>query len=413
MTSTKEAVRHGGRAAVFSLGNLAFLVAQFVLLTLVARLGDPLLLGAYGLSMAILNPLFFLANFGMRRALAVDMSGRFVFSTYRKARNYLIAASLILALIILPILPEDTEVRIVFAILLVAKIADSMCDLEYGFLLRQMAPHRIGVSFTLRGALSVLLYIAAFLVTSDAVWSLLTLPAGWIAVYLFHDRRYRRRITRDQAQGSGAGVTALLLHLWPLALGDAMIQFQQSFPRLMVERTFDLATLGALLPGFQVYTLVLALGNSVTQAILPHLANRIHAQDWEGIGGTVIRTMALALPVLAIGILLSYLLGPFMIELVFGHEYALSGEALGLLSLAWTFRLLGVVLQNYVLAGGRFSALFRVQIAVSLIHLIAVIGLWYLIGLNGIFWGLIAGNAAFLAAMVWEMRTRGASRKRN
>ena len=147
------------RTAAFSSGTAFFLFGQLVFMTLLARLGDPVIFGAYTLATALLNPLFFLARMGMRSAQATETSGELAFQTYRGLQYLLILMAIIVTLGMIHFLSTDEVVTFVLLAIAAAKVAETISDLHYGLFLRYQKQNDIAISLIARSFLSVLFFI--------------------------------------------------------------------------------------------------------------------------------------------------------------------------------------------------------------------------------------------------------------
>jgi len=395
-----------GKTALFAGGNLLYMLGQFVFLTLLARLSDPFVVGVYGLANALLNPLFFMTKMGMRQAQAADASDSFAFATYKTLRTRFLVVAVLISLAMIPFLPPGPAVVLIFTALVGAKLAEASADLYYGLMLQRGAQGIAGVSMTLRAIACVACFLGIYAATKRADWAVLGMPLGWFAVFFLHDLPRSRPLLpgTDVAPRVGETPMSLLKVLWPLAIGGAIGQIQQSFPRVLVNHAFDTETLGAIVPGLQVHVMAVMLGMSVCQSLLPSVARQLQNGNPNAAVRQVKRILMLIVPLLVVGVLICQFWGGWLIALVFGKGFELSGEFLGVLALSWSFRIAANVIQNLVFGTGRYHSVLAISSVVTAVLVAASLILWPLIGFAGILWGLAIGSGAHLAMATWQAR---------
>lgn len=398
--------RLAGQAAKFTFGNLVYMGGQFVFLTLLARLGNPALVGAYGLATAILNPMFFFTKLGMRRAQAADSTEAFTFSSYQTLRNVVLVLAFIAGLACVPFLPAEEGMLFVFVAILVSRVAESSADLYYGFLLQRQAQGIIAMSLILRAVACVAAYLALYWITGSPLYAVAGMPLGWMLVYFAYDRPQSEALMPQDGRErpDRATLWALFNMLLPLGISGGLSQIQQSLPRLLVGQVLDIETLGAIVPALQVHVMVIVLGQSVAQSLLPSLAEAVQVRGGRGVRRQVLGAIAvLSLPLL-LSIVLSFAVGGFLVNLVFGEGYGPSGAFLGLTAISWSLRLISVIFQNVNVAARQYRMVLNIQIVVTVFYVLAGILFWVIFGLAGVFYALVAGNLLNLVLCAWCAR---------
>jgi O-antigen/teichoic acid export membrane protein len=64
------------------MGNMVYALCQFGILSSIAKLGNPTMMGQFALALAISAPIFMFSNMGLRPILATDAGGNYEFSEY-------------------------------------------------------------------------------------------------------------------------------------------------------------------------------------------------------------------------------------------------------------------------------------------------------------------------------------------
>lgn len=66
----------------YSLGNITYAGAQFVIVILLNKFGSSAIVGQYSLGLAVTAPIFMLSHLHLRSVLIVDSSGKYSFGDF-------------------------------------------------------------------------------------------------------------------------------------------------------------------------------------------------------------------------------------------------------------------------------------------------------------------------------------------
>lgn len=389
------------RTASIAGGTSFYMLGQLLFMTLVARLGDPILIGAYTLATAILNPIFYFSRMGMKLAQATENADGFDFKTYRTLRYVLLCAAIVITFVIDIWLQEPGLVRYILYVVLAAKVVESLCDLKYGLFLQANEHHAIAASLLMRAVASILLFVIIWSLT-DAIIAILALPIGWGSVYLLHDLRRARQILKPRAETpvSLSNLRALLILLLPLALAGFFGQLGTAMPRYIIGLGISAEVLGQLAPALMLHVFVGAFADSIAQALLPSVARDLEKGRPEATMRRLLKIALGLLPLVLFGIVLSYWIGDWLITFVFGEGYTLSGTYLWVIALSWSFRAYATLFENIVLGHRRFKNMLGIHVAGFVLYTITSLGLWQLLGLEGAIWGIALGSMLYSVLML-------------
>jgi O-antigen/teichoic acid export membrane protein len=394
------------RMLVFASGNLLYSLGHFILIVMLARLGTPLLVGAYSLATALQNPIFTFSKMGMRQAQATEAQ-EVPFNVYMRLRSLFLVAAVCFGLALLPFAAASPLIFYVFIVVLAANIVESLSDIYYGLLLQNERQHVIGTSLWLRSLSSILSFALLYLVTGDAATSLLGLPIGWALIYLFHDRLRSRDVAggRGGPSPSPRDLRRLLALLWPLSFASFLGQAGQGLPRYLIAWDAGTEVLGQISPALQLHVAVGMLAQSVSQSLLPGVARDLRSGETRRAWRRLLRVSATLLPVMLLGSLLCFALGPWIVRLVFGPGYELAGSLLGITSISWSFRALAALFQNIVVGKRDFHRILRLQTAIFVLCAAVLVPLSIVFGAPGAIWGMACGSA--IQFVIFFLQARG------
>jgi O-antigen/teichoic acid export membrane protein len=126
------------------------------MLVVLARLGNPRMVGDFAFALALTAPVFVFATLNMRTVQATDQRGQFLFGDYVYLRIMALfgaGAAVACALVL-----GAYERHILLTVVLVAsaKTFDALSDVVYGLLQQHERMRRIAVSRMLQGALQLI-----------------------------------------------------------------------------------------------------------------------------------------------------------------------------------------------------------------------------------------------------------------
>ena len=113
-------------------GNSIGAAAQWGVIVLLARLGNPAIVGQYALGLAIASPAFVFAGLNLRTVQATDVRGDFDFGDYLTLRLLGMACAFVAVVGILGWSGFRTETTVVILAVALTKAFESLSDVCYG-----------------------------------------------------------------------------------------------------------------------------------------------------------------------------------------------------------------------------------------------------------------------------------------
>jgi O-antigen/teichoic acid export membrane protein len=305
-------------------GTVVYAGCQWGMIVVLARLGDPSMVGALNLGLAVTAPVFMFANLNLRGVQATDARREFEFSDYLGLRLLTIAtAILVVAGIVLISGYSPTIVGVVLLVAL-AKGFESLSDVFYGLSQRHERMDRIAVSLVARGVLSLGVLAVAVLLTRSILWGTAGLAAAWALVLAFYDIPGAQHLVTDalRPRWNRATLTRLVSMTLPLGLAMFLISLNTNIPRYFIEGNFGLHDLGIYSALFTLTmvgsTIELAMGH----AAHPRLAAHFAAGEQTAFRSLLFKQLAVASVLALGGVLGAFLIGRPFLGLVYGSEYA-------------------------------------------------------------------------------------------
>lgn len=371
-------------------GQLSYVVSQFILLMALARFASVEEVGRFGFASAIIIPVFFFFNLGLRVNQATDITHRFNFSEFLVVR---IVATILGCVIILGIafVTLDPATRLITLVFGAAKAAETFSDFFYGVFQRAERLEYVARSLTLRGFGSAILFAAILAGTGSTSLAFLANFVIWALVAVFVDYIPARRIAaRDGDLGPVRlqSVMELTRSSLPLGVNQLLSALQGNLPRYIIGWMIGIAALGHFTVVSYAMQAILTVTTAIGQSISSRLAFYVSTGNRKAFLGFFHKFLLLVAGAGALGTLISYLIGGWLIETIFGPDYAGLGLLFALCILASTLRAAVIILQSGLFAFRDFDLNMILRaISIGLMFAACLIGAWAG-GLIGICWGM-------------------------
>ena len=314
-----------------ALANLVFAACQWGVLVVLARLGGPAQVGEFTLAMAIVSPVLIFSQFSLRAVLATDTGGDarpFVEYLHTRATTTVVAWLALLALV--PLLGYGTRVFTLVALLGLAKAAEAMSDIYYGLGQKHERLDINARSLILRGLAGSGAFALGAWWSGDVVVACALYAVCWAGVWLLHDTRATRALrVQDGAPAHGRTALAaqgdIVRHAFPLGLVLTLATVNTNIPRVVLERTHGLEALGYYGAVSQVIIAGLIVITAIGQPALPRLAGWLRDGDFPAVVTLMSRLGALTLALALAGVAATWLIGEWVLGLLYGPRFATQG----------------------------------------------------------------------------------------
>lgn len=385
------------------IGNIIYAVSQWLLLIVLAKLGGDQTIGIYALALAVVSPIFALANMNLRAIQATDANRSVSFDSYARFRHL---TSLLAILVSLAVGAgwyfQKLDICLSIFSLAFYKYFESESDLVHGFLQKQERMDLISYSIMTRGISNVLVIAVAYYFSRDLTLSLaIAILKSW-AVYYFVDYKNYRRLNTEKNQEIKTS-QELLSIAWPLGIVIFANTLNLNIPRYFIAEYYNESMVGvfASISYFIVAgsTLVNAIGQSAVPRLAQYAVNNLPAFR------ILSRQIFLLITLVGlIGVLIAEYLGEFILRLVYTAAIADHHDLF--VNIMWA----GVAIYASVAIGCSLTALrdFKSQSIFAIINMLTMlVSTWWLIGQFGLSGGAgaIALTHVVKLLMAW-LRTR-------
>jgi len=397
-------------------GDTVYAGCLWGVLILLAKLGDPEMVGQFALALAVCAPVFMFANLQLRAVQATDARHKYLFSDYMGLRIITTLLALLLIGGITRVAGFRGETALVILGVALAKGVESISDVFFGLLQKHERMDRIAKSRMIKGPLSLAALGAAVYLTGEVFWGVLGLVLVWSLVLLIYDMRSGALVLqgadRERSQlslqddcwarsrrprWSTGRMKRLLLLALPLGLVMMLISLNTNIPRYFIERFFGEAELGifAALAYFIVgeRMIINALGQSAT----PRMARYYSEGNGSAFKKLLFKLMGIGVLFGLLGILLALLAGGRILAFIYTPEYGGQAQLFTWLMVVATLGNVASFL-GYGMTAARY---FKAQLPLfTLVVLTSLFSCLWLIPAHGLKGAAVALGLALIVQLV-------------
>jgi O-antigen/teichoic acid export membrane protein len=385
-------------------GNVAYAGCQWGMLVVLAKLGDPVMVGQFSLALSLAAPVFMFTGLNTRALQASDARRDFAFGDYLGLRLLTTLVGLALVAAMTTTTGDESATQAILLLVALAKGVEAVSDVFHGSLQQQERMRPIAISMMLRGSLS-LLALGVGVVWGGGLWAgVVGLVVVWTLLLVAYDVPQvaggERAIPRWDARKLGR----LFVLALPLGVVLFLIALNVSLPRLFVKRESGLRELGI----FTALSYLMVAGSTVVnalgQAATPRLALLINSGDRRRFLRLLGKLLLLGVGIGVAGVLVAWIGGDPLLTLLYRPEYA---EHSGLF--VWLMAAAGLGYVASFLGYGMTAARFlRIQVVLFAVVCAATsLGCWLWVPtlkLEGAALALVLANGVQLvgsAGILW------------
>lgn len=370
----KVTFREGSLRRNFSwtfVGNIVYSACQWGILVILAKLGNPEMVGQYGLAMAIATPVLALSSLQLRQVLTTDVKETVAFGEYLGFR--LLTTVLSMA-VIAGIAFSRRASMLVVMIMGVSQGIEMVSDLYYGRMQFHDNMDRIAKSMIFRGILGVLAMLLGVYLTHSVLWGVIGLTVARAAILLGYDitrrtqllpREVTDKVEAEDFFRTGAGLLRPRWTIGPqselfrtsISLGviAMLVSLLPNIPRYFLVGSMGERALGI----FTATAFLVSTGNLIMtamgQAAFVRLAKLYGARDVAGFNKLLVRLLGLALFLGIGGIGVSITFGRLLLRLIYRPEYAEHTDLLVTMMVAGALTYVGAVFASAVTSARAFN----------------------------------------------------------
>jgi len=404
-------------------GNVFYAACHWAMLVMIAKIGNPEMVGRFVLGLAISAPVIIFTNLNLGLVLATDPRQKYPFNIYLALRRISTPLAILVIAGIVLFAGYPIETGLVVIIIGLAKAFEATSDIYYGLFQLHERLDRIAKSMILKGILALLFLGGGVYLTKNILWGAVGLAVAMALTLITYDLGSARLIMRLKIPGDEGKIKTALTPQWngrllwklalftlPLGVQVLLQSINANIPRYFVEHHLGEHALGI----FAALAYVIVAGTTIVralgQAASPVMARLFTAGETRRFARFIARLVFTGALIGLGGVGTAAVAGRWILRIVYTPEY--SNYVSLFTKIMWAAFFLFIAL--FLDYGATIVRNFRAQMAVSIIYssVTLVLCIWLVphTGLVGasqaMLWGGVSkviGNLAIIGNAIRTM----------
>jgi len=249
------------------IGNLSYAGSQWLILVVLAKLGNPEMVGCFALAMSITSPIILFCNLAIRETYVTDQHNDYEFKDYLSIRVITSAIAILVTLMVSVYRGYDFMTSISIVLFSGFRALEAISDIFYGLFQKYERMDWIAQSMILKSCLNIA-FLSVSIYLSQMLWAgLLGMFLAILMILFAYD--LRTALYLSHAKGITLNLRWKYLDFlkicWitlPLGITISLVSFNTNLPRYIIEEHLGKAQLG-IFAGVASFML---LGNTVMAA---------------------------------------------------------------------------------------------------------------------------------------------------
>jgi O-antigen/teichoic acid export membrane protein len=347
-------------------GWVGYAGCQWLMLSVMAKLGNPTVVGQFAFALALSAPVFMFTNLNLRGVQTTDALSEYTFSDYAALR--LLGSSVALSVIVATSFFLGLPRTALLVVLLVAlfKFLESFGDLVAGLLQKCERLDRAAIALLLRGVISIGVFAVTFAKWRSLPVSLMAWVGCAAMVIAAYDFRVARKLTSFEVGGVGLNwsrLRSLAMTSLPLGLVSTISSFNTNIPRYTIQHVMSVAELGIFASIAYPVTAATIISTALGQSALARLSRLFAERRIKEFQRLVVKLVGFGAGLGLLAVILVSAYGNSLLAILYTPEYTRQGSLFVLLALTAGLNCTGCFLTYALTAARQFTIQFPISAA--------------------------------------------------
>lgn len=303
-----------------AVGNITYLVCQWVVTVLVTVLGGFEDAGLLSVAMSVSATFQTVAMFGIRNFQVSDMEGKYEDSSYMGLRAITCGAAMA-ACVIFSLVSQYLGAQLLaICLFMVFRLAESYADALHGIAQKNGRLDIAGKSFTVKGIGLLICFLGGYVISKDLNIGLLCMMLFSLLVTVIYDLPTCLRLVPFHLTDSLSNCARLALETLPLCVYLFLYSALSTVPKLILEKQCGEVILGAYSSIFAPAMLLQAATGYLYNPFATQFAEHLQKKDRKRFCDLLVKILLAILGIAAVVMVAAQFLGEFALVLVFGEQ---------------------------------------------------------------------------------------------
>lgn len=303
-----------------SIGTFTYLFCQWLITFIVVWISGYKTAGVFSLAMSITTTFAIFSTFNMRNYQSSDYKGYYSEKTYLHSRIFTCALSMVLMLIYCLFAGFNLFQFSCVVAYMVFKLSEALVDVLHGSLQRKWRFDIIGISYFIRGIISVAMFSLVLFFTKNLLIALISLSLGiYIFIYFYDLKKYRSEF-KKLGESSGIQIFQLIIQCIPLVIYGFLLNYYAMYPRVLANELFGTKILGYYASVATPAIIVQVAASFIFTPLINIFSEYYNEKEFKKLFITMFRVIFITLVMGALAIVFSIFFSEFMFKILFGEK---------------------------------------------------------------------------------------------
>lgn len=303
-----------------SIGTFCYLFFQWLITFIIVWISGYEDAGKFSIVMSISSTFYAISAFGMRNFQASDVKGEYSEKSYITSRIITCFISLICTFIYSLTLGYDMYLVLCINTYMIFKTSEAIIDVIHGSLQKKWLYKEIGISFLVRGILSIVTFTFTLFLFRNLLLSIIFMS---IAVYLevfFYDFNNYKNNFKKLGITDRNKIISLLINSLPLCIVTFLSNYLVTYPRIQIESILGAKILGIYTTFANPALIIQVAASFIFTPLITLFANLYKNADNKGLYKVLVKTICFTLFIGGFGYLCAHLFGKQIMTTLFGKS---------------------------------------------------------------------------------------------
>ena len=322
-----------------SIGSFTYLFCQWIITFIVVWIAGYKTAGILSLAMTVSTTYTVIASFNMRNYQASDIKNKFSEKTYITSRIITCLIALILTIIYSLIKQFKIYQLLCIIFYMIFKLSEALVDVIHGSLQKKWRFDIIGLSFFIRGLLTLILFTLTLLLSKNILLSIIIMMIStYIFIYFYDIKNYKKEY-KNLGITNKNNIIKLLIICIPLVIYGFLFNYVSMYPKVTLENILGTKMLGYYSTVATPALIIQVACSFIFSPLVSHFAELYDKNKIKELKQIMNRTNILIIIIGITGILFSHFFANFFLTLLFGKEIA-----------PYTYLFSGVIIVSTIIA---------------------------------------------------------------
>lgn len=345
-----------GRSIIYnSLGLGVYLFCQWIITFIVVWIAGYEVAGMLSISMSIATTFLVIATFNMRNYQSSDINGKYSEKTYIVSRVFTSLVAVVVTFVYSVLQGFSFYQILCINIFMLFKIGEAATDILHGSLQKKWRFDVIGMSYFVRGILSVVLFSIGLYLTKDLLIALSIMAIGTFAFIALYDVVKYKHEYSVYGEFKTGDMIRLLLRCVPMVIYGLMFSYVSMHPRITAERMFGTEILGFYASVAAPALVIQTAATFIFNPFVTVFANHYNDNNLKEFRRLMLKILAFIVLFGAAGVVVGRFAAPIALPFVFGEEitpyiYLFGGVVVisAITAVVWFLGTLLIIVRNYI-----------------------------------------------------------------